>query len=185
MNVVLIGFRGAGKTSVGKALAVRLGRSFIDCDDYIEEKTQLSIREIFDLGGESRFRVLESEAICELSKLDGKVISTGGGAPLKYKNMHALKRNGIVVFLEVGPEASYQRIQADQQSASRRPALTDLDLATEVRKQIEFRKPYYERAADHRILTDGRKLEAVVDEILGRLKEHGIEEGRGQDGALA
>jgi shikimate kinase len=172
MNVVLIGFRGSGKTTVGKALAAKLGREFIDCDDFIEKRTHLTIREIFELGGESRFRALESEAIAELAKLDGKVIATGGGAVLKYQNMQVFKRNASkIFFLEVGPETAMERIEGDPATRSRRPALTDKDPATEIREQIAFRAPYYAKAQDVTIQAEGRKVEEVVAEILKHLEE--------------
>src|SRR5262245_62566594 len=98
MNVVLIGFRCAGKSTVGRGLAQRLGREFVDCDEYIEGKTHLSIREIFDLAGESYFRTLEGQAIQDLARADGRVIATGGGAVLRRQNTKYLKRNGILVL---------------------------------------------------------------------------------------
>jgi shikimate kinase len=172
MNVVLIGFRGSGKTTVGKALAEKLGREFIDCDVFIETRTHLTIREIFSMGGESHFRTLESEAITELSKLDGKVIATGGGAVLKYQNMQVFKRNASkIFFLEVGPETALARIEGDPTTRARRPALTDKDPATEIREQITFRHPYYLKAADITIVADGRKVEEIVAEILKHLEE--------------
>ena len=172
MNVVLVGFRGSGKTTVGRALAERLGREFIDCDDYIEKQTHLTIREIFEIGGESHFRTLESEAVAELSKLDGKVIATGGGAVLKYQNMQVFKRNASkIFFLEVGPETAFARIEGDPATRSRRPALTEKDPATEIREQIAFRQPYYVKASDVTVLVDGRKVEEVVAEILKHLEE--------------
>lgn len=170
MNVVLVGFRGSGKTSVGRALAARLGREFVDCDDAIEKQARLSIREIFERHGESHFRTLESEAIGALAKLDGKVIATGGGAVLRYKNIQELKRHGGVVFwLRVAPGTACARMEGDPATRARRPALTDLDPEAEVRQQIEFRRPYYEKAADTTIETDGKDVEAVVAEILGHL----------------
>ena len=105
MNIVLIGFRCAGKTSVGKELADRLGRPFIDCDEYIEKKTNLTIREIFDIAGESYFRMLEGDAIADLCKMDHRVIATGGGAVLKYKNIRNLKQNGFVIYLDTSAAA--------------------------------------------------------------------------------
>ena len=113
MNIVLIGYRCSGKSTVGQRLAERLSREFIDCDDYIEKKTELTIREIFELHGESHFRTLESRAIIELGKLDGKIIATGGGAVLKYKNIQALKRNGRVIWLDVKPDTACRRLMED------------------------------------------------------------------------
>jgi shikimate kinase len=174
MNVVLIGFRGSGKSTVGKALSDRLGREFIDCDAWIEKRTGLTIREIFDQHGESHFRTLESQAIGELSAMDGKVIATGGGAALKYQNMQVFKRNGgKIFFLEVGAEVAFHRIQEDVSSRSRRPALTDKDPFTEVKEQIELRRPYYLKGADVTITTDGIKLDDIVEEILKHIRESG------------
>jgi shikimate kinase len=186
MNVVLIGFRGSGKTTVGRALAERLGREFIDTDDHIERQAAMSIRDLFERHGESHFRTLESQAIAELSKLDGKVIATGGGAVLKYQNMQVFKRAGArTFFLEVGAETARRRIQADAASRQRRPALTDEDPAVEIRKLIEFRRPYYRQAADHVIAADDRKVEEIVEELLKILAEHGVEEKDDQDAAPA
>ncbi|MBI2898827.1 MAG: shikimate kinase [Planctomycetes bacterium] len=176
MNVVLVGFRCAGKSSVGRTLAERLKCDFVDCDEYIERKTALSIREIFDIAGESYFRMLESDAIADLSRRDGIVIATGGGAVLRYKNIRNLKRNSRVFFLEVGAESAYERFQSDPATQNRRPSLTGKDIFTEIRAQVEFRRPYYQSAADVVVQTDGRPLEEVVKEILEHLQGHGLEE---------
>lgn len=170
MNVVLIGFRGSGKTTVGRALAEKLKLEFVDCDDLIEGRARKSIREIFEEQGESHFRTLESQVINELSALDGRVIATGGGAVLKYQNMQVFKRGGAkIFFLEVGPETAFRRIQQDAASRSRRPALTDKDPFTEVKEQIAFRQSYYLNASDVTIPVDGRTVDEIVKEILGRL----------------
>lgn len=167
MNVVLTGCRGSGKSSVGRSLAERLGRSFIDCDDHIEKKTRLTIREIFEKSGESGFRSIESEAIRELAKLDGKVIATGGGAVLKHGNMRVLKRHGSrIFFLDVDAETAFRRMQEDPSTRARRPALTGKDPFTEIREQIEFRRPSYLESADHVVRAEGRTVEQVVEEIL-------------------
>ena len=174
MNVVLIGFRCAGKTSVGKALAKRLSREFLDCDDYIEKKTNLTIREIFDIAGESYFRMLEGDAISDVSKLDGRVIATGGGAVLKYKNIQGLKRNGITIFLEADVDCVFERIQSDPMTPTRRPSLTGKDMFTEIQEQISHRRPYYLSAADYVVRTDTRPIDEVVREIVEALEKHGI-----------
>jgi len=185
MNVILTGFRCSGKSSVGKTLAARLGREFIDSDEFIERQTGLPIREIFERHGESHFRVIESQAIAELAKLDGKVIATGGGAVLKHKNMQALKRNGVVVHLGVSADAAFERMREDPSTAARRPPLTGQDPYLEIREQIEFRKSYYQASADVTVATDGKKVEDVVGEILAHLKERGFEERQDMDAAPA
>lgn len=176
MNVVLVGFRCAGKSSVGRSLAERLKRGFVDCDEYIERRTHLTIREIFDIAGESYFRMLESDAIADLSKGDGVVLATGGGAVLRYKNIRNLKRNSVVVFLDVGPESAYERFRSDPTTQNRRPSLTGKDVFTEIREQVEFRRPYYLSAADLVVKTDGRSVDEVVKEILAHLQTLGLEE---------
>ena len=175
MNVILIGYRCAGKSTVGAALAARLHSEFIDCDDFIEKKTHLTIREIFELCGESYFRNLEGDAISELCKADGRVIATGGGAPLRYKNIRNLKRNGILIFLDVGADAAWERIRRDPKSKSRRPALSSKDLQVEIKEQIAFRREYYLNAADLRVETDERSVDDVVADLVKELQGRGFQ----------
>ena len=112
-----------------------------------------------------------------MSALDGKVIATGGGAALKYQNMQAFKRNGSrIFFLEVGAETAFGRIQADAESRARRPALTQKDPYTEVKEQIEFRRPYYLKGADVTVGTDGRRVDEVIVDILRHLDEPGADD---------
>jgi len=176
MNIVLIGFRCAGKTSVGQELARRLSRSFVDCDEYIERKTNLKIREIFDIAGESYFRMLEGDAIADLAKQDGAVIATGGGAALKYKNIRNLKRNGVIIWLDVKPQAVLERMDRDTQNGEGRPPLTKLSPEEEVHQQMDFRRPYYLSAADYVVSSDAGSLEDTVRQILEKLKTHGVKE---------
>ncbi len=183
-NVVLVGFRCAGKSTVGRALAERLHREFVDCDEYIESKTHLSIREIFDIAGEAHFRKLEENAIAELTKLDGRVIATGGGAALRYRNIRNLKRRGVVFFLDVGADAAYERLKGDPSSLKRRPSLTDQDPLTEMKQQVEYRRPYYSDAADFVVKTDERPVKDVVGEIMKHLRERGFPD-HGEDRDMA
>lgn len=171
MNIVLIGYRGSGKTTVGLALAAAMKAPFVDVDEFIEKLTQLSVAEIFGKGGESYFRDLESQAVDLIAKRDGWVVATGGGAILRLKNVQTLKRGGRIVWLRVEPETALARIQADKSSATRRPPLTADDPEGEVRGQIERRAPYYEAAADFTVDTDGRAKEEIVKAILHFLKD--------------
>lgn len=173
-NIVLIGFRCAGKSTVGKLVADRTHLEFIDCDEYIEGKTHLSIREIFDIAGEPHFRKLEGDAIAELSKLEAKVIATGGGAVLRYRNIRNLKRHGITFFLEVEADTAYQRLTGDATTSGRRPPLTPLDPLEEMKEQVEQRRPYYRDAADVIVKTDHRNVKEIVDEIMKDLKARGF-----------
>lgn len=180
MNVILIGYRCAGKSTVGRALAERLSRPFVDSDDFIETKTHLTIREIFELAGEAYFRNLEGEAIAELCRQDGQIIATGGGSILRYRNIRNLKRNGTVVFLDVGADSAYERIRKDAATKTRRPSLSGKDLLSEIREQIAYRRTYYLNAADLTVQSDERPVTDVVKEILAQLRDRGFD-GPGDD----
>jgi shikimate kinase len=172
MNIFLIGFRCCGKTTVGKRLQELLSREFIDADDYLENKFQVSIKDIFDMKGESYFRMLESDVISELSKLDGKIIATGGGAVLKYKNIHNLKRSGVIILLDVDAETVFQRMKGqDNVSKQRRPRFSDKELFEEIKDQLRIRRPYYENTADYIVNTVGRDVNEVITEIEAFLRE--------------
>lgn len=174
MNIVLIGFRGTGKTSVGKGLSEKLGLEFIDADDIIEERSGISIREIFQTKGESAFRLIESDVISELSKLDTKIIAAGGGAVLEYKNVKNLKRHGILILLEADSDTIYKRIKDDDRTKSQRPPLSEQNLHQEIKDLLKFRKDYYQRAADHTVNTTDKTVETVVDEALQILRKAGF-----------
>jgi len=174
MNIVLVGFRCSGKTTLGKALAERLGLKFVDADELVEQKHQMTIKEIFEKKGESVFRLWECDAISEVAKLDGHVIATGGGAVLRYKNIHNLKRSSVVVFLSVAPDTAFERIQRDPKTRSRRPSLTPKDPHTEVREQYRLREPIYKSVADIVIDTTELPVGDCIDRILERLQRFKI-----------
>jgi len=153
MNIILIGFRGTGKTTIGKLLAKQLGKEFIDADVYLEKKEGISIKDIFAKGGEALFRDIESKVIAELSILDDKVIATGGGAVLREENVKCLKRHGIIILLDADANTLYKRIRMDSHSQQRRPNLTAQGGYGEVQFLLEQRKPIYDKIADFVINT--------------------------------
>src|SRR5689334_13911147 len=110
MNIVLIGYRGSGKSAVGQALAAHLGWPLIDTDTLIEQRAGTSIREIFAQRGEKAFRDIESQVIADLAPLDTHVISAGGGAVLRPSNVQALRPKGKFVWLTAPPEILCSRI---------------------------------------------------------------------------
>lgn len=171
MNIVIIGYRGAGKTAVGRYVSRKLKRKFIDTDEYIEDKTHLSIKEIFEISGQAYFRDLETAVISELSKQNGIVIATGGGAVLRYKNTQKLKRNGLVFFLDVDSKSAYERVIRDPETAKKRPHMTDASLMVEIKQQIVSRHPYYMRAADYRIPTMDTMIEDIAEQIIRHISE--------------
>ncbi len=166
MNIILIGFRGAGKTTVGSMLSQRLGKEFIDADEYLEQKEGKTIKDIFAIGGERLFREIEAQIIAELSLLNNKIIATGGGVILREENIKNLKRNGIFIFLDADAGTLYRRIGGDFLTHRRRPNLTSQGGYQEIQDLLEFRKPLYDKAADYVINTADTTLNDIVDKIV-------------------
>ena len=166
MNIVLIGFRGTGKSTVGRLLAKRLERYFIDSDKYIEDSTGKTIKSIFEEDGEEGFRQIEADTITELSKADNKVISAGGGVVLREENVNNLKDNGFLILLEATPEIIHNRIAQDKNTTQQRPSLTDKEPLDEIKHLIEQREHAYKNAADYTINTSYVSCEDIVSEII-------------------
>lgn len=165
-HLYLTGFRGTGKTSVGGMLAKSLGRIVIDLDQMIEANAGKSIREIFDMGGESLFRRLETEALTTAAEAPDSVVSLGGGAILSEENRDIIRQSGICFWLDADAETIADRIRQDQTTADRRPPLTSLGELEEIRQLLTERRNLYEAAADHRIETTGKSMDVVASEIL-------------------
>lgn len=144
-NIILCGFMGSGKSTIGKQLSERLGMRFIDTDTYIEQKEGMSISKIFSEKGEEYFRNLELEVCKELSGLKATVISTGGGTLLKDENVKAIKKNGVVFLLNVSSNTVLTRLKND----STRPLLQREDKEKAVKMMLSQRIPLYNRAADY------------------------------------
>lgn len=168
-NIILIGFRCSGKTTVGRYLGRRLRMEFLDSDEMIELRERGNIRDLFEQHGESWFRDRESEILIELSRRNNLIVATGGGCVLRYKTIQELKRGGRVVLLEAEPETLERRIVEDPRSSTARPRLTARDLKEEVRAQLELRRPYYEQAAEIRVSTENRPIDDIADDIIRRL----------------
>ncbi|MGH7214362.1 MAG: shikimate kinase [Tepidisphaeraceae bacterium] len=145
MSIVLIGYRGSGKTTIGRKLADRLWQPFLDTDELIVKKAGKSIKEIFEQDGQGRFRELEAEAVREVSLLQEHVVALGGGAILREDNRKALKDAGAkVIYLKCDPDVLHQRIHADPQTAEARPSLTALGGGIEeIRAVLAEREPLY------------------------------------------
>src|SRR5947209_6510573 len=124
MSIVLIGYRGSGKSTIGRRLADRLWQKFVDVDDLIVSRAGKSIREIFAEDGEPRFREIESEVVRELSQMEEGVIGLGGGTLMREENRAVLKEAGHkLIYLRCEPDELLRRVQADPQSALTRPNL--------------------------------------------------------------
>jgi shikimate kinase len=165
MNLVLIGYRGSGKSSVGKVLAARLGRTVVSTDAEVVKRAGQAIPEIVARQGWDYFRDLESEVCRELAARDGLVVDTGGGAILRQNNVDALKHTGMLFWLTASVETITQRIGGDTQ----RPSLTGTkSFLDEIQEVLRERTPKYQAAADYVVMTDGRPVEQIADEILAR-----------------
>ena len=163
MNVVLIGYRGTGKSTVGKAVAARLGRQIVSTDKEIVRRAESSIPEIVAAHGWEYFRDLESTVCRDFAGQDNLVIDTGGGAILRQENVDAFKRNGRLIWLTASVETIAARIGGDTQ----RPSLTGTKShVEEIRDVLNERTPKYQAAADVTIATDGRSIEELANAIL-------------------
>ena len=166
MNIVLIGYRGAGKSHVGKILATRLNRALVSTDAEIVKRAGCSIPEIVKRQGWESFRDLESEVCRDVAAQDHQVIDTGGGMVLRAGNIHALKATGVLVWLTAEVPTIIRRIGGDTQ----RPSLTGTKSFTEeVEEVLGERTPKYRAAADHIIATDQLQPEHVADAVQALL----------------
>ncbi|HZP81941.1 MAG TPA: shikimate kinase [Chthonomonadaceae bacterium] len=162
-NLVLIGFMGTGKTTVGRLCAARLGYRFCDSDAVIEARTGGSIARFFEQHGEAAFRQMEREVIRELAATPGLVIATGGGAALNPENVADLRAGGRVVLLTASPEVLLKRVG----DARSRPLLADAaDPRARIATLLADRLPHYERAAHHRVNTTDRRPQEIAAEIV-------------------
>lgn len=163
MNIVLIGYRGTGKSTVGRLLAARLGREFVSTDAEIVKRAQRTIPEIVAQQGWDYFRDLESDICRELASRDHLVIDTGGGAILRAQNVEALKKDGTVFWLTASVETIAKRIGGDNQ----RPSLTGTkSFVDEIQDVLLERTPKYRAAAEHIITTDDRSINQLVETLL-------------------
>ena len=166
MNVVLIGYRGTGKSTVGKIVAARLGRAVVSTDAEVVKVAGQTIPQIVEQHGWEHFRDLETKICQDLAGRDGLIIDTGGGAILRQQNVDALKHTGKLFWLTASVETIAKRIGSDTQ----RPSLTGTkSFVDEIQDVLRERIPKYQAAADHVIETDGRSVTQIADEILARL----------------
>ncbi|MEW6144284.1 MAG: shikimate kinase [Thermodesulfobacteriota bacterium] len=163
-NIFLVGFMGAGKSTVGRVLARRLGWRYCDADKVIETKAGKTVSEIFSGPGEEHFRQAESETLLSLAGKERQVVATGGGAVMREENMLAMKRGGVTVYLKAPMSVIWERIKHSRT----RPLLNvenPLEAATGL---LAKRIPFYE-AADITVDTEGLTPEEAAEEIMKRL----------------
>ena len=164
-NIVLTGFMGTGKTTIGQALAQMLHMKLVDVDEEIESAQGMRINDIFKTHGEQHFRDMETAMIKKTSQEENLIISTGGGAVLRDENMAALKEKGIIFCLSASAETIMKRTGISQD----RPLLKVEDPMKKISELLAFRRPFYEKAGIM-IETDGKSPLQVADEIVEIVK---------------
>lgn len=165
-NVILIGFMGCGKSTIGFRLSYKLRRVIEDTDKLIEKKEGMSVSDIFAKKGEAAFREMETDCLRGLLlSQEEKIIATGGGLPVKEENHALLKELGTVVYLRISPEGVWERLRGD----NTRPLLQCDNPIMRIRELMAERASVYEAAADMIVDVDGKDIEQVVAELLERI----------------
>ena len=164
-NIFLVGMMGAGKTTVGRLLAKRLGKTFHDCDHEIEARTGVRVSVIFEIEGEPGFRKREAEELRRLAALEDIILATGGGAVLDPGNRALLKARGLVVYLHAQPKDLWQRTRHDKS----RPLLHTADPRARVEELYRGRDPLYREVADLVVDTGRQSVNVLVNQLLEQL----------------
>lgn len=172
-RIFLIGYMGAGKTTLGRALAKELGVEFIDLDSYIENRMHKSIAQIFAEKGEEEFRNIERRMLHEAGEFENVVISTGGGTPCFFDNIEYMNSQGATVFLDVPVERLFIRLSI---ARKKRPLImnkSDEELRSFIAEQLDKRMPHYSKASqkfEADKLEDEKQIEMSVKNFLKQIK---------------
>ncbi len=166
-NIFLVGMMGAGKTTLGKVLAQRLGMEFIDTDRILVERTGVPVATIFEIEGEAGFRKREAGAIAELCQREGCVVATGGGAILAEDNRIAMRAHGTVIYLRARLENLWERTRHD----TSRPLLATPDPRATLAELLEKRDPLYREAAHLVVDTGTQSASTLVTRVVAALRE--------------
>ena len=168
-NIILIGFMGCGKTTVGIKLSYRMRRSMLDTDKIIEKDEGRTISEIFDTDGEEYFRDLETKCLKKLIATENnQIISVGGGLPVREENRALLKELGTTIYLRASAETIYERVKNDKT----RPLLQDDDPMQKIKTLMEKRSAAYEEVADVIVDVDGKDFDDIMNEIENTYRRH-------------
>lgn len=170
MNLVLIGYRGTGKSTIAQRLALALAWDWVDADVELELRAGASIATIFAEQGEPAFRDLESQVLADLATRHHTVIAAGGGIVLRSVNREVLRRMGQIVWLRADADTIAQRLAADDTTHQRRPNLTASGGRAEIEQLLVAREPLYAECADFSVETAGRAADEIAGEILVRMR---------------
>lgn len=166
-NIVLIGFMGAGKSTISAVLRDALAMDVVEMDQVIAERERMSISDIFEKHGELYFRDLETKLLVELQEKTNTVVSCGGGVAMRECNVTEMKKNGKVVLLTAKPETILERVENNHD----RPLLENNKTVAYIAELMEKRREKYEAAADMIIETDGKSAQKICEEMIQRLGE--------------
>lgn len=161
-NIFLIGFMGAGKSTIARNLKNTYGMRLIEMDEQIEAREGMRISRIFEVYGEAYFRRLETELLEGLQREDNTVVSCGGGVPMRPQNVEAMKKSGKVVYLSADAETIYKRVK----NSHSRPLLEGNMNVDYIQSLLQQRMPKYLAAADVTVATDGRSADEICRDIL-------------------
>ena len=167
-SIYLIGFMGAGKSTVGAKLSEKLGATLIEMDQVIVEQHDMEISDIFDEYGENYFRRLETGLLQDLQGKKNLVVSTGGGVVLRDENIALMRENGYVVYLTAKPEIIYERVKDKKE----RPLLNENMSVEYIEEMLSDRKEYYRSAAHIKVSTNNKSIDEIVEEICERLEDY-------------
>jgi shikimate kinase len=170
MNLILIGYRATGKTTLARLLAEKLGFDWVDADVEIERRAGKSIARIFAEDGEPAFRDLEAEVTADLCRRERLVLAAGGGAPLRPQSRQAMRAAGRVIWLTASAETILARMSGDATTAGRRPSLTDKGALEEIVHLLDQRESIYRESAHLEVDTEGKSPQRIAAEILSQLQ---------------
>ena len=166
-NIFLIGFMGAGKSTVARAMKKHYGMRLIEMDEQIEYQEKMSVPKIFEVHGEPYFRKLETDLLEGLSSQENTVVSCGGGVPMRACNVEAMRKSGKVIYLRTSPQQIYERVK----TSHNRPLLEGNMNVEYISKLLSQRLPKYLEDADAVVSTDGKRVEDICKEIIGLISE--------------
>jgi shikimate kinase len=170
VNIVLIGMRGSGKTTVGRVIAQKLGRELVEMDELIARRAEMSIPKIVAKHGWAKFRDIEAELTPEVSRRNNVVISAGGGVVTREQNIQELKKNGILVWLNASVDTLLERIGEDP---GRPPFVNGRTRHDDMTITLAERESLYQKAADFTVSTEYKTPEEVAQEIIGLSTQKG------------